>query len=128
MANVDFSACHSPAPLVKMNKRRREDGTRAASPGPGAQERPAVYHGVKAENDAFRAFIVHKNQTVDIGLFSTADDAARAHDRKVRIAGWVIPTRLVREIRDGIALYRTFWPWRYVWCMIWDEVRRLFAP
>lgn len=66
----------------QLNKRRREDNSRAASPAPVAPER-AIYHGVKAENDAFRAVVVHKNQTVDLGLFPTAEDAARAYDRKV---------------------------------------------
>ncbi|CAN0601823.1 unnamed protein product, partial [Ectocarpus sp. 12 AP-2014] len=40
------------------------------------------YQGVKAENDAFRAFVLYKNQMVDIGLFPTAQAAARAYDRK----------------------------------------------
>lgn len=62
-----------------------DDGSRATSPGPGmsGQERPTIYHGVKAENDAFRAFVLYKNQSVDVGLYPTAQDAARAYDRKV---------------------------------------------
>lgn len=62
-----------------------DDGSRASSPGPGIPglERPTVYHGVKAENDAFRAFVLYKNQSMDIGLYPTVQDAARAYDRKV---------------------------------------------
>lgn len=72
-----------------------EDGSRGTSPGPGlpGYERPTLYHGVKAENDAFRAFIMYKNQSVDIGLYPAAEDAARAYDRKV----W----RLLEEGSEG---------------------------
>lgn len=77
-----------PAYPLKLNKRRRtaDDGGRAASPGVG--ERPTIYHGVKAENDAFRAIVIYKNQAVDVGLYPTAEDAARAYDRKVRPLGY----------------------------------------
>lgn len=62
-------------------------GGRSTSPGPAGrpqeQDRLPSFHGVKAENDTFRAFVMYKNQTTDIGLFATAQEAARAYDRKV---------------------------------------------
>lgn len=71
-------------------------GGRSASPGLAAgrhqgqvpgQDRLPSFHGVKAENDAFRASVMYKNQTTDIGLFATAQEAARAYDRKVAGGG-----------------------------------------
>ncbi|CAM9215010.1 unnamed protein product [Sphacelaria rigidula] len=75
-------ACTAELTARQLNKRRRtaDDGSRAASPALG--ERPTIYHGVKAENDAFRAIVIYKNQAVDAGLYPTAEDAARAYDRK----------------------------------------------
>ncbi|CBJ48429.1 Chromodomain helicase-DNA-binding protein, putative [Ectocarpus siliculosus] len=82
-------ACTAEVTSRQIAKRRRlEDGGRSTSPGPGGsgrhhgQERVRGYQGVKAENDAFRAFVLYKNQTMDIGLFPTAQAAARAYDRK----------------------------------------------
>ena len=76
------------------SKRRRVEDSGRTSPGPGSgrnqgqnqnQDRLASFHGVKPENEAFRAFVLHKNQTLDIGLYPTAQAAARAHDRKVGV-------------------------------------------
>ncbi|CAM9267447.1 unnamed protein product, partial [Scytosiphon promiscuus] len=87
-------ACKAEVTGRQINKRRRtdNDGGRSASPaavggaaGGGrhqVQDRLPTYHGVKAENDAFRASVLYKNQTMDIGLFPTAQAAARAYDRK----------------------------------------------
>lgn len=76
-------------------------GGRSGSPGPGGgrhqgQDRLPSFHGVKAENDAFRAFVMYKNQTTDIGLFATAQEAARAYDRKVG-GGWGPDWSLAKE-------------------------------
>eukprot|EP00904_Undaria_pinnatifida_P001417 jgi/Undpi1/11276/HiC_scaffold_30.g13574.m1 len=84
-------ACTAEVTNRQTTKRRRlEDGGRAGSPGPGGggrcqgsqQDKVPAFHGVKTENDAFRAFVLYKNQVLDIGLYPTAQTAARAYDRK----------------------------------------------
>lgn len=89
----ETSLARGERPRFQTTKRRRlEDGGRAGSPGPGGggrcqgsqQDKVPAFHGVKTENDAFRAFVLYKNQVLDIGLYPTAQTAARAYDRKVR--------------------------------------------
>lgn len=85
-----------------MLKRRRLEDSGRTSPGPGAgrrqvqnqdlnhgqvqpQDKVPSFRGVKPENGGFRAFVLHRNHTVDLGLHSTARAAARAYDRKVEV-------------------------------------------
>lgn len=81
--------CLQKATIAKRRRIEECKGARSTplgTGGPGrhqAQDKSPSFNGVKAENDAFRAFVLYKNQTTDIGLFATAQEAARAYDRKV---------------------------------------------
>lgn len=98
-----FTWCFpTPLPGGQMLKRKRLEDSGRTSPGPvagrrqgqnqdqnhgqvQAQDKVPSFRGVKPENGGFRAFVLHRNHTVDLGLHSSARAAARAYDRKVEV-------------------------------------------